>query len=194
VFTFGTAGFFGSDAGKVGTSIVGIAPTPDRAGYRLIGFGEAAYPFGDAVPTAAPTPTPSPVPGKPPAVGSAPVVTTPVPTTLPRPRARHALKVWLSLGWTWDHAVTRLRTVRAGSFPGRTVLTLRCRGRGCPRGTTLRATGRRGLHRLFRRLSGRRYRAGDHLTVTLTAPGYRPERAEVTIRNGRIPEVRLQTR
>jgi hypothetical protein len=38
---------------------------------------------------------------------------------------------------------------------------------------------------------GRRYRAGDKLFVTLEAPGYRQERAELAFRWGRKPNVRL---
>jgi hypothetical protein len=40
-------------------------------------------------------------------------------------------------------------------------------------------------------LAGRRYRAGDRLFITFSAPGRRPERAEVIIRNGKLPRVRL---
>jgi hypothetical protein len=45
------------------------------------------------------------------------------------------------------------------------------------------------VRRLLRRLSGRRFHAGDTLVISLEAPGYLPERARVRIRNGKLPEV-----
>ncbi|HEX4010228.1 MAG TPA: hypothetical protein VHX62_09480 [Solirubrobacteraceae bacterium] len=121
-----------------------------------------------------------------------PVVTTPVPTPLPRPTARHALKVRLSLAWTWRYAVTRLdRAEIVGGLPGRTRATFGCRGRGCPRHRTISASGARHVKRLLKSMRGRRYRAGDVLRITLTAPGYGAERAELVFRYGRLPKVRL---
>jgi hypothetical protein len=120
-----------------------------------------------------------------------PVVTTPVPVRLPRPKARHALKVEISLSWTWRYGVTRLDKVKIGSLPRHTHIKLRCLGRGCPRHSNVQAAGARRVRRLLKRLQGRRYRAGDILRITLTAPGYRPERAEVVIRYGNLPRARL---
>jgi hypothetical protein len=40
------------------------------------------------------------------------------------------------------------------------------------------------------RLAGKRFHAGDVLSVALTAAGYQPERAEVIIRDGRLPRTR----
>jgi hypothetical protein len=115
-------------------------------------------------------------------------VTVPVPTPAPRPRA---LRIRLRIAWTWDRATTRLRRTKVGTFPGRTRLYLQCRGRGCPRNSRLTATGIGAVHRVLRRLNGRRYRAGDRLYITLQAPGWRSERAEVDIRWGRLPRIRL---
>jgi hypothetical protein len=121
---------------------------------------------------------------------SPPIVTTPVPTPVPVPRGRHALKVKLYLSWTWRDAITRLDRAKAGSLPGRTRLALECRGRGCPRHSKMSATGARHV----RRLRGRRYRAGDVLRITVTAPGYGAERAQVTFRYGRVPLAKLVRR
>jgi hypothetical protein len=118
---------------------------------------------------------------------AAPVVVAPVSTPLPVPQGRHALRVKLSLSWTWRYAVTRLDKATAGSMPGRTRLALRCTGRGCPRHSTISATGVRHVRRLLRSLRHRRYRSGDVLRITLTAPGYTAERAQVRFRNGRVP-------
>ena len=125
---------------------------------------------------------------------SPPIVTTPVPTPVPVPRGRHALKVKLYLSWTWRDAITRLDRAKAGSLPGRARLAMQCRGRGCPRHSKMSATGARHVRRLLGRLRGRRYRAGDVLRVTVTAPGYGPERAQVTFRYGRVPLAKLVPR
>lgn len=121
------------------------------------------------------------------------VVTVPVPTPVPRPAPRpRALRIKLQISWTWNRATTRLSRTKVGSFPYRTQLQVQCRGRGCPRGDRkLRARGIHGVRHLLHRLRGHRYRAGDRIIITLTAPRYRAERAEVQIRWGRKPGVRL---
>jgi hypothetical protein len=47
------------------------------------------------------------------------------------------------------------------------------------------------VRRLTRSLTGRVYRAGDRLLVTVSARGYQAERAEVRIRYGKLPTVSL---
>lgn len=131
------------------------------------------------------TPPPAPLP---------PVSTAPVTTPIPQPTARHGLKVRMVLSWTWRGRTTWLHGVRIGTFPGRTRLSLRCTGRGCPRRSALTARGRRAIHRLVRLLSGRRYRSGDVLSISLTADGYLPERAQVIMRDDREPRVRAARR
>jgi hypothetical protein len=115
-------------------------------------------------------------------------VTTPVPQPPPRPRA---LRIRLKISWTWNDASTRLRRTKVGTFPGRTHLELRCRGRGCPRRSRLSATGIRDVHRLLRLVDGWHYRAGDRLFITLQAPRYVAQRAEIDIRWGREPRIKL---
>jgi hypothetical protein len=123
-----------------------------------------------------------------------PVETSPVPTPLPRPKARHGLKVKMLLSWTWRYGVTWLGKVKIGRLPKHSRLTIRCAGRGCPRRQRMSATGVRRIRRLLRRLRGRRYRAGDVLRISLTAPGYRPERAKVVIRYAELPLAKLLSR
>jgi hypothetical protein len=151
---------------------------------------------GGSISPKAPPPVtcPAPVPPAPPTTVTTPgpvvtvPVTTPVPTPAPKPRA---LRVRLAISWTWDKATTRLRKARVGSFPGRTELLVQCKGRGCPRRSRRSAHGPRGLHVLLRRLAGNRYRAGDRLLISIQAPGWRSERAEIDFRWGREPRVRL---
>jgi hypothetical protein len=114
---------------------------------------------------------------------STPVMLTPVKTRLP-------LRIRVYLTWTWRYRVTRLDKAAIGHFPAHTRLTIRCLGRGCPKHRTVTATGSRRLHRLLRRLRGHLYREGQVLRVTLTAPGWRAERAEVVFRYGRSPRLR----
>jgi hypothetical protein len=116
-----------------------------------------------------------------------PVVTTPVSTPLPVSHANRALRIKVLMSWTWNGALVRLRRVKVGSMPGDTRLALGCQGDGCPRRSDAAASGARRVRRLLQRLAGRRYRAGDILTVKLTAEGYRQERARIFFRNGKKP-------
>jgi hypothetical protein len=120
-----------------------------------------------------------------------PVDPIPIPTPLPRPTARHALKVKLVLKWTWDYGLTWLDGVKIGRLPRDTRLTLRCLGRGCPHRKKASAVGRRRMRRLLRAWKGRRFRAGDHLIIELSAPGYLPQRAAAIIRFADLPRIRL---
>lgn len=136
---------------------------------------------------------PAPQPPAPPVTTTttttAPVVTVPVPA--PKPRTRQ-LRIRLEISWTFKRATTRVHGVEVGTFPGRTKLQVQCKGRGCPRhrGKDI-ATGIRGVHHLLHALVGRRYEAGNKLIVTLQAPGYRQERAELDIRFNAKPHVKL---
>jgi hypothetical protein len=112
----------------------------------------------------------------------------------PRSSRRHSLRVKLYLSWTWRYGTTRLDSVRMGSFPRRTHVIFQCTGRGCQRRAKAAATGPRGVRRLLRTMAGRRYRVGEVLTISLTAPGYRPEQAAVTFRYGRRPKAKLLSR
>jgi hypothetical protein len=120
-----------------------------------------------------------------------PVDPVPIPTPIPRPRARHALKVKLVLKWTWNYGLTWLDGAKIGRFPRDTRLTLRCLGRGCSHRKRATAVGRRRIRRLLRAWRGRRFRAGDHLIVVLSAPGYLPQRAAAIIRYADLPRIKL---
>jgi hypothetical protein len=91
--------------------------------------------------------------------------------------------------WSWRFGTTTLRTTRVGRFPHSTRLTVSCKGRGCGRPSKMSAAGPKAVHRLLKRLTGHRYRAGDVLMVTFTAPGWNRERARIRIRDGRLPRV-----
>jgi len=94
------------------------------------------------------------------------------------------------LSWTWNRAEIGLHGLTVGRLPGDTRLSTTCTGHGCPRRSKTTVTGARPVRRALRALAGRRYRAGDVLTITLSAAGYRPEAARVIFRNGKVPLIR----
>lgn len=126
-------------------------------------------------------------PPAPPTTTTGPVVTTPVPTPLPVAHGVRALRIKVVLSWTWNGPRIRLRKVKVGTMPGDTKLTMSCEGGGCPRRSVAKVAGARKVRRALVRLAGRRYRAGDVLSVKLTAAGWRQERARVFFRNGKRP-------
>jgi hypothetical protein len=130
---------------------------------------------------------------------SQPVVTTPVTVTVPSPsptpvghpgkHSQRRFKVKIAVTWTWVHAHSRLRHMRVSKLPAAASVTISCRGRGCP--LRIRHADKRKLKRLVASVQGTIYRAGDHVYITVSAPGYLSERARFTIRNGALPTVRL---
>jgi hypothetical protein len=122
-----------------------------------------------------------------PTTTTGPVVTTPVSTPLPVARGPRALRVKVELSWTWNGAHIRLRKVKVGTMPGDTQLTMRCTGGGCPRHSGVTASGVRTVRRSLLKLAGHRYRAGDVLSVKLTAKGWKQERARIFFRDGKKP-------
>lgn len=112
------------------------------------------------------------------------------PQITPLPRGRGRVRARFVLSWRWNGPQTTLLGVRAQGLPSHPALSLRCRGRGCPH-LSSQAGGAGGVRRALRRLGGRRFRAGDRLYITVTAPGRRAERILLRIRNGQIPAARL---
>jgi hypothetical protein len=118
-----------------------------------------------------------------------PVVTTPVATPIPTPpkgtASRPRVRAKVTISWTWNHGRTRIHKVDVTRLPRRARITLRCMGRGCP--MTKRSATAAHLRVFVHRLIGTTYRSGDRLLITISAPGRVPERARITIRNGRMP-------
>jgi hypothetical protein len=127
-------------------------------------------------------PAPTVVPAPPAGTGS--VALTPT-----RSKQRRKLAVKIVMKWHWNHGHTRLLWVKIGRAPRRAALSISCRGRGCPP-HRLHASSAT-LRRRHRTLTGKTYRAGDRLVISLTAPSWKPERARITIRNGRQPSLQL---
>jgi hypothetical protein len=127
-----------------------------------------------------------------PAGGSSPAPpagTGTVALTPTRPKRHRRLSVKIVISWRWNHRQTRLVRIKLGRMPARAAFSISCRGRGCP-AHKLHASSAT-IHRRHRTLRGKVYRAGDRLLLSLTAPSWSPERARITIRDGRPPAVHL---
>lgn len=126
-----------------------------------------------------------------------PAATPPATTAIPqqisptRPHAR-LLRVKLRFKWRWHRATTRLAKVMIGSLPRTATVRIACHGKGT--GCRARAVSakRKRIARLIRALTGRTYRAGDRISVSVTARGYQPIHAQITIRFNKIPIVGLE--
>jgi hypothetical protein len=128
-----------------------------------------------------------------PMVASAPPPPAPGTVTIaPPPGVGHTPQISLEIEmkWNWHGILTRLRKVRwIGSFPADATIRVTCHGRHCPR--ELGKVGHRRLRRLMRSLEARVFHAGQQLTITISAPGWVSERAQVKIRKGKLPLAKL---
>jgi hypothetical protein len=153
------------------------ADDPNCEGQHTDGL--LGYALGQPIPVPAATP---------------PATTT---TTIPpqiSPTHPHArlLHVTIKFKWRWHRATTRLAKVLIGRLPRTATVRIGCRGRG--RGCRARPVSARPrrMARLIRTLTGRVYRAGDRIAVSVTARGYEPIHAQITIRFNKIPIVGLK--
>jgi hypothetical protein len=115
-------------------------------------------------------------------------ITTSNPLVTPRPAK--GVRAQFVMQWGWTGARTTLRSIAVRKLPRRAVVHVSCAGLGCPKLRIRSASGRR-VKRLLSDLAGRRFRAGDKLHFTVTAPHLKSERIQVTIRKNRIPQARL---
>jgi hypothetical protein len=118
--------------------------------------------------------------------------TAPATTTIPQPIAPsephvRLLHVKVTFRWHWLRAATRLRKVLIAHLPRTATIRITCRGKGsgCRR-RPVSATARR-VRRLIRALTGRVYHPGNRISVSVTARGYQPIRAGITIRYNKVP-------
>ena len=120
-------------------------------------------------------------------------ITTSNPQTTPVPKSGRAMHARFVISWSWNGKHTTLRSITVQKLPRNAHLSVRCQGRGCPR-LEPRSAGARHAGKLLHALSDKRFRAGDELHITVTAPRRRAERIELQIRNGRLPKARLLKR
>jgi hypothetical protein len=117
-------------------------------------------------------------------------ITTSNPQTTPVPRSGRAVHARFVISWSWNGAHTTLRSISVQKLPRNAHLSVSCAGRGCPR-LKIRSANAHRVSKLLHGLGGKRFRAGDQLHLTVTAPRRRAERIELQIRTGRLPGARL---
>lgn len=117
-------------------------------------------------------------------------ITTSNPGVTPVPRGRRAVHAHFNLYWRWNGSATRLDRVVVVGLPRDARVSAGCAGRGCPR-LRVRSEQARRIGALLAALRGMRFRAGDRLLLTVSAPRRIVERIEVLIRDGRKPTARL---
>ena len=128
-------------------------------------------------------PAPTVVPAPPAGTGSVPLTPT-------RTKQRRKLAVKIVMKWHWNHGHTRLVWVKIGRAPRRAALSISCRGRGCPRAQAPRELRHASPPTPDPDAARSTGRATGSL-ISLTAPSWKPERARITIRNGRQPSLQL---
>jgi hypothetical protein len=129
-----------------------------------------------------------------PMVAYPPTQTTPVPVTITPPPAappghKPQISVEIVMGWSWHGIHTRLHKLLFGPLPAGATIHVACHGRGCPK--RAETVGHHHLRKLIKALKARVFRAGQRLIVTIRAPGWIAERAQVLIRDGAIPIAKL---
>jgi hypothetical protein len=120
-------------------------------------------------------------------------ITTSNPQTTPTPRSRRAVHARFVISWSWNGPHTELRSIKVQKLTRSARVAVRCLGRGCPR-LKVKSAGSRHVGRLLRALGGKRFRAGNRLRITVTAPHRQAERIELDMRNNRQPRARLVKR
>ncbi len=120
-------------------------------------------------------------------------ITTSNPQLTPAPRGRRRVHMRFEISWRFAGSHTRLLKVVTERAPARGRVTVRCVGPHCPR-LTVTSGAPRHLKRVIASLLAGRFRAGQRLFITVTAPRLRAERIELVIRAGRKPSARLLTR
>jgi hypothetical protein len=109
--------------------------------------------------------------------------------TSPPPHRKTKVAARIVPFWNWSGSRTQLLALHFEHLPGNAVITISCRGNGCPT-RSWHATARH-TSRLVRPLTGRNLYVGAKLTLTITAPGKLPERALFVTRNGEKPSGRF---
>ncbi|HEY6524125.1 MAG TPA: hypothetical protein VIY10_10175 [Solirubrobacteraceae bacterium] len=117
-------------------------------------------------------------------------ITTSNPKATPVPRGRRTPRAQFVISWRWNGARTLLRTITVHRLPRHGHIAVRCTGRRCPK-LELRSVTIGHRARLLRELTGRRFAAGNRLSITVSAPHLAPERIQLQIRSGRVPQGRL---
>jgi hypothetical protein len=120
-------------------------------------------------------------------------ITTSNPQLTPQARGKREIRAQFLVHWRFRGATTRLQSIRVLHLPHGAAVSAHCTGRGCPR-VGSRGVAARRIGRLLRRLTGRRFRAGDQLHLDVTQPHHRPLHLVLAFRDGARPVARLARR
>lgn len=107
-------------------------------------------------------------------------------------RAHHhkkQVRVKLTLKWRWNKRRTQLERMALGRLPHHARVHVTCTGGGCPH-HVLTASAH-GVRHVIAILEGSLFAAGDRIEIVIGAPRRTPERVQISIRDGRIPRVKL---
>jgi hypothetical protein len=118
-------------------------------------------------------------------------VTTSTVETVPVPPPKpHHIRVDVKVKWRYNGAVTRLEWLKVGRKNRHTQLTVFYKQERNRRHQQMReATSDHQVRSLIHWLESWRYRPGDRLWLKISRPGYIPERANWTIRDGQLPKL-----
>jgi hypothetical protein len=117
-------------------------------------------------------------------------ITTSNPKTTPSPRGRRTPRAVFVISWRWNGTRTLLRSVKVQHLPRRGRIAVTCTGRHCPK-LKIRSVAVSKRAGLLGELTGRRFAAGNRLSITVTAPHLAAERIQLQIRSGRVPRASL---
>jgi List-Bact-rpt repeat protein len=108
---------------------------------------------------------------------------------VPKTRRHRQIRAKITIGWRWNARRTVLTRMSYSHLPATAKVLASCKGKRCPFRT--RTGAARSINAFERRLVGSAFVTGDRLMLTISAPGRRAERAQLTIRHLRIPRAQL---
>jgi hypothetical protein len=117
-------------------------------------------------------------------------ISTSNPKLTPLPSKRGEVHARLVVGWRWTASLTRLVSVSTRRLPAHGRIAVRCLGRRCPRLRLARVSTRH-ARALWGELIRAKFKPGNRLRITISAPHRLSERIEFVIRPGRLPLARL---
>jgi hypothetical protein len=117
-------------------------------------------------------------------------ITTSNPQLTPAPKGSDRVHMRFEIGWHFKGRITQARHISARRAPRRGRVAVRCVGKSCPR-LKVRSAPPRHLKKLIASLIGPRFRTGQKLLITVSAPHLRKERIELVMRFNRKPSARL---
>jgi hypothetical protein len=117
-------------------------------------------------------------------------ITTSNPQTTPTPHGARSIHARFVISWHWAGSTTWLRSIEVNRLPRAAGVTVACTGRHCPRLTVGHVNAPQ-VRELLSSLDGRRFHAGDDLSIQVSERHHRPERIQLTFRRAREPRARL---